>query len=823
MTNLNETSAKHYPVEEFSFFARNTAHHLILSIFIIAATANNVLLVDGADDDIIQPGPHNQDTKYLSRDDLKLIMDTKNSDDISIVYLNIGSLPKHIDDLRNFLSATNCYPEIIALAETKITETENIDYNPKLENYTYKNVKSSTRAGSVGFFIKNNVINDVTFREDLNIWQSGMWETLWLQINFNKKINFIGVVYRHNGWVDIPFFQRILKKNMKKLTSARYKDAKFYIVGDFNADVLKIDESPNISDFIDMMYSYNAIMLVNKPTRFPIGKQPGSPSLLDHFYTNDPQSINSFGIIANGISPDHYGLFAVIENTTRINKEQPRVTFIRDYKNANINALRESLSLFDPSYLTGLSIEEKFKMFQLHITHCIETHVPLRKLTVREMKFLDKPWITPDLQNNMAYRDQLSREIRVQNKTHLKPFYNKFRKRLEKKLFRSKQDFFKKKIEDARTNSKHIWKAINEITCRKKSKSKHPAKIKLSDGSFTNNPNEIANILNDFFINIGPELASKLDSSENSFEHYMPPRIRNSFFLAPTDFFEILKTLKRLSPRKSTGPDKIPTKVLKIGARSLSPILSCLINECFSTGIFPKCLKIARVTTIFKGGDPYCPSEWRPISIVPILSKIIEKLVSYRLNKFLIKNNILTKNQFGFRSKHSTAHAIMNVNEQVLANRDCQRHTLSIFLDLSKAFNCVDHKILIGKLERYGITGTPLNFFRSYLSDQYQFTRVNSSDSEWRKITCGVPQGSVLGPLLFIIYMNDLAHISRFSVSLYADDTCLVLSHVDLKQLETICNNELEIIDDWFKANRLTANLKKASKYMLTYGKKYQK
>ena len=161
----------------------------------------------------------------------------------------------------------------------------------------------------------------------------------------------------------------------------------------------------------------------------------------------------------------------------------------------------------------------------------------------------------------------------------------------------------------------------------------------------------------------------------------------------------------------------------------------------------------------------------------------------------------------------------MNVNEQVLANRDCQKHTLSIFLDLSKAFNCVDHKILIGKLERYGITGTPLNFFRSYLSDQCQFTRVNSFDSEWRKITCGVPQGSVLGPLLFIIYMNDLAHISRFSVSLFADDTCLVLSHVDLKKLETICNNELEIIDDWFKANRLTASLKKASKYMLTYRK----
>ena len=330
---------------------------------------------------------------------------------------------------------------------------------------------------------------------------------------------------------------------------------------------------------------------------------------------------------------------------------------------------------------------------------------------------------------------------------------------------------------------------------------------------------EMADALNSYFVNIGPELANKLESSNNPYESFMPSRIQNSFFLSPTDIFEIMNVLRKFSPRKSTGPDKIPTKILKIGARSLSPILSCLINECFSSGVFPKCLKIARVTPIFKGGDPLSPSEWRPISIVPVLSKIIEKLVCSRLNKFLIKNEILTNHQFGFRSGHSTSHAILSINEQILANVDNQKHTLSIFLDLSKAFNCVNHNILLGKLEKYGITGKPLDFFRSYLTDQYQFTRVNGFDSSWLKITCGVPQGSVLGPLLFIIYMNDLTHVSGFSVSLFADDTCLVLSHKDLKHLEGICNKELEIIEDWFKANRLTANLKKASKYMLTSGK----
>ena len=158
-------------------------------------------------------------------------MNSKDANDLSIIYLNIGSLPAHIDELQSFLHKTNCYPSIIALAETAITKTVNTEFNPHLDNYTYKNVESSTKCGSVGFFIKDDVKN-FKFRPDLNIWQSEMWETLWLEIEFSKTKNFIGVVYRHNGIVDIPFFSRTLEKNMKKLTSARNKNTKFYIVGE---------------------------------------------------------------------------------------------------------------------------------------------------------------------------------------------------------------------------------------------------------------------------------------------------------------------------------------------------------------------------------------------------------------------------------------------------------------------------------------------------------------------------------------------------------------------------------------------------------------
>ena len=220
-------------------------------------------------------------------------------------------------------------------------------------------------------------------------------------------------------------------------------------------------------------------------------------------------------------------------------------------------------------------------MLQTHLANCIENHVPLRKMTVKEIKLLNKPWISVGLQNNITYRDQLAREIRVENKPHLIPFYNKFRKRLEKKLFRAKQEHFQKKIKIAKTNSRNIWKAINEITSRKNSNSKYPTKIKLKCGDLTVNPKEIANTLNDYFINIGPDLARNIEPSIKSYGDYMSGRSSNSFFLSPTDPSEIITVLKNFSSKKSTGPDNIPCKILKLGSRSLSPILNDLINECF--------------------------------------------------------------------------------------------------------------------------------------------------------------------------------------------------------------------------------------------------
>ena len=195
----------------------------------------------------------------------------------------------------------------------------------------------------------------------------------------------------------------------------------------------------------------------------------------------------------------------------------------------------------------------------------------------------------------------------------------------------------------------------------------------------------------------------------------------------------------------------------------------------------------------------------------------MEKLVKKRLTSYLSKHDILSDFQFGYRTKHSTTHAILNISDTILRNLDEKKHTVSIFLDLSKGFDCVNHEILLKKLFHYGIRGLAYDFFKSYLTDRVQMTAVNGVVSDWLNVICGVPQGSVLGPLLFLLYTNDLSNASSFYINLFADDTCLSLSNTSLHELQIQCNREAALVDKWFLANKLTTNSKKASNFLLSH------
>ena len=243
--------------------------------------------------------------------------------------------------------------------------------------------------------------------------------------------------------------------------------------------------------------------------------------------------------------------------------------------------------------------------------------------------------------------------------------------------------------------------------------------------------------------------------------------------------------------------------------------MTLLINLSISWGIVPDKLKIARVIPIFKGEDEQLVQNYRPISVLPFFSKKNEKIVATYIIEFLEDNSVFYNYQFGFRKSHSTSHAIITLVERVSKALDMGKYVVGVFLDLKKAFDTVDHTILLRKLEQYGIRGKTLRWFESYLSNRTQYVEYNNSKSDTEIITYGVPQGSILGPLLFIIYMNYFSRSSDLLFSiLFADDTSVFIEGTNLTNISQILNTELENVNIWLKANKLTVNIKKTH-YMM--------
>ena len=237
-----------------------------------------------------------------------------------------------------------------------------------------------------------------------------------------------------------------------------------------------------------------------------------------------------------------------------------------------------------------------------------------------------------------------------------------------------------------------------------------------------------------------------------------------------------------------------------------------IYNLSFSSGCVPDQFKLAQVIPIHKKESVTCLSNYRPISLLSIFNKILESLVNKRLLSFLNKHDILFQNQFGFRTKHSTMHAALSITDKVQKSIEEGQYSCGIFLDFSKAFDTVDHKILLQKLRNYGIRGIALDWFASYLSNRRQFVTIGNTSSDVRSLSHGVPQGSVLGPLLFLIYINDFNRSSTFfDFHIFADDSNLFLSNHSIFELERLANDNLYLVSNWLRANKLSLNIEKTN------------
>ena len=353
-----------------------------------------------------------------------------------------------------------------------------------------------------------------------------------------------------------------------------------------------------------------------------------------------------------------------------------------------------------------------------------------------------------------------------------------------------------------------MWSGIKSIVSHKFFTSSSINKIKGNDGNVTSEPSDMSNIFNNFYINVVSSITKTIPLTPKSPLDYLTNRASKSLFLTPVTPLEVKDIIDALNPSKSVGPNSIPIKLSKIVGCSISPLLALLMNHSFQSGIYPDTFKIAKVISLFKKGNPELPSNYRPISLLSIFSKIFEKLMYKRLYSFLEVHNILYSLHFGFQENHSIDHALVRLTESVKNTLDNKRLGCGIFIDLQRAFDTVNHEILLSKLEHYGIRGCALEWFRSYLSDRKQYVSVNGKSSSLLTVSCGVPHGSVLGPLLFLVYINDLPNASKkLTFYLFADDTNIYYESKDLSNLIKIVNRELRLVKKCLDANKLSSNI----------------
>ena len=574
--------------------------------------------------------------------------------------------------------------------------------------------------------------------------------------------------------------------------------------------------TPN-TNYLNALHSVGCNAFIDKPTRI----KSGAATCLDHVYSNlDTGSIENHVILAE--VSDHFGTLSKIEGITcESNKRNVyyRKTNLSDKKWKELDLFWKNTSIRKIPFPHALKANELANAIKDTYDVTNDRFMPEKKRAINPNQKPDRPWITSGLKASIAKMYEL---LRISKQSGLFEDNKKYKAHLNMLTTlkrKCKNDYFKELMKSYGQDRSKTWQLVNKITNFRRKSTTTIKCLVDKDGNKLTNPLDIANTLNNHFGSIGKIMAQEFDNLDNCQVKdplsYISKDVRNSIFLSMPKAEEISKNITRLLDKNSCGYDLVSNRTLKATNHSVSPLLEILFQKCISEGVFPDCFKIAQVIPLFKGGDNKDPHCYRPISLLPTISKIFEKLLATRLIKFLTKHKVLSPDQFGFRAKFSTEYAIVDIYDKLIKNLDEGLSSCAIFLDLAKAFDSVSHAILLRKMHCYGIRGIALQLFKSYLSSRSQFVKLPcGTKSSLTSVEYGVPQGSILGPLLFLLFINDLPGATNLYIKLFADDTFLCAQNKDFSLLQNEVNVELEKVFIWLASNKLTLNIKK-SKFML--------
>ena len=742
------------------------------------------------------------------------IVKKQHNKELLILHINCRSLVNKLEELQFIIDILN--PDIICLTETwfdcSIPPNSHIpvgfkiirkDRSPEFQQKYKKN-----RGGGVAILYRSHLT--VITKEKLC---NNSEEMLWVQVR-GKESFLLGVIYRPD-YSDLLNLQQSssdvlnddsgespIEKNIRAATEI---SRNIIITGDFNVDMKNIENS-NTQILKNIYKSYSLSQKIVKPTR--INYNTGKSTIIDHIWSTPELKIKSSGTFM-GLS-DHLGVYTKI-NMTSNNTPPAQYVKRRCFKSYDpikySQEVQENLNNSDiPQHIANKDINAATESLTNILLRIAEKHAPFKNFKIKEKSRI--PWTTPELTNMIAEKNQLLSANSLIRSKILKRKINKTQntiKNLKKSL---KKDFTKKEIDKAGKDPQKLWYLYNLLTQRGKQKD-------LIEPE--NMSQESANKYNHYFSTIGHSRHINVPTSE-----VKSSTVKNCQFSlkheTPQTIDKIIDSLKN---RVAVGRDNLHVCFIKDAKKEISSVITSIINLGFDINIFPTSMKISRIKPIYKKENPNKIENYRPIALLPILSKIIERCVANQIIDYLEQNHLLSKSQHAYRKQHSPITCLAEILNLVYKKLDSNIHTAIVSVDLSKAFDSINHRILLKKLQKLGFQSNALKWISSYLDNRRHTTQFKHFESTEAVATTGVPQGSILGPLLFICYTNDLSDSfgDLCSIFSYADDTQFVASAPTQEDLQTKIKDIITQAEKWFSINHLQTNPTKTKILIFNYNK----
>ena len=716
---------------------------------------------------------------------------------IHFTHLNIRSLYNKIDSFRLFLENSNI--TVATISETWLTgaipdSLVNVPgYNILRNDRKTKNLNGHTKkGGGVALYVKDNITVDVTYLNHLNK-STEILETQWVILEFEYMKNIIVCnTYRppQGNAVDMI---NTLSNDINSIQRLEKYD--LFVLGDMNIN-LKDIHNPQCKLLKNQMAQLGLTQHIKDATRY---NKHGSHSLIDLIFSNS-NCISRSGV-ANYSLSDHELVFITKK---KIRPNPVKTSFWgRTYKFYNKQILQNALTTFNwNNFYTLSSPDEAWDVYLDVLLSNLNPMCPIREIKIKKIK---EEWLSYELLEHIKFKDELLTKAKRTNKPEDWEQARRIRNQTKTWIQQAKADYIKNKLEQSKGDHKKFWRTIKQVIPDNKSQSTELV-LKDTTSGQTIPKNQTADYINNFFANVGSNLAKncKLPWIPSSQPHQPTHNIDM------TTSHLVHKLVKEIDCSKSSGIDNISSKVLKDAFECTVEQLTFIFNLSILHSCFPMKWKHATIIPLKKDGNKFEVGNLRPISLLPLPGKLLEKVIHAQTIKYLDDNNLLSKAQNGFRTGHSTTATIAKVTDKIISDTDMNQLTYAIYIDFSKAFDTIDHAILLNKLRHLGFSDKTTLWFESYMQGRTQVVVANELKSNSCVVTHGVPQGSILGPLLFLIYINDFSTcITSSDFVLYADDTILLCSSPNPLNSQQLLQSDLTSIADWCERNKLTVNIKK--------------